>query len=189
MKNYLYLIVLSFALVSFSGCASTTNLTDPSKWPEKSIGTLGFKAESPLYKADAIFRKWIFGKISIPNDDILQLSASLYIDINSVYERTIRLTNDLKTEKYLDGINYPIATVKISNVQNIEDDKYIADLELSLKEITKVVTANFVLSKEGGTYHVKGQADLMRKDFEVGNDKMKSIKNEVIVYFDTDLKK
>lgn len=185
MKKIFYLILLT----GLWGCASTGNLKDPSKWSETATGTLGFKAESPLYKADAIFRKWIFAKLNIPNNDITQLSAILYIDINSVYERTIRLTQDLKTEKYLDGVNYPLATVEISNVKKIENDQYSADLQLSLKEATKKITTNFVLSKNGDTYHVKGQADLMRQDFDVGNDKMKSIKNEVIVYYDTDLKK
>ncbi|MCP4441546.1 MAG: YceI family protein [Aureispira sp.] len=190
MKNLFYLIICAPTLTLFSGCSNTLGIgsTNPSKWPEKAVGTLGFKAESPLYKANAVFRKWIFAKLSIPGDDITKLTATLYIDINSVYERTIRLTNDLKTEKYLDGVNYPIATVEISNVQNIDNDDYIADLKITIKEFTKKATTNFKLSKNGGTYHVKGQADLLRKEFDVGNDKMKSIKNEVVVYYDTDLK-
>lgn len=185
-------IALFFVLLSvFSSCSSSkgfaTYSKDTTTWPEKTSGTLGFNAESPLYKADANFRKWVFAKLSIPNNDILELKATILVDINSVYEQTIRLTQDLKTELYLDGKNYPLATAVISDVVLVEGDNYKATVELSLKKVTKKLEATFVLSKENGKFHVKGEIQLMRKDFDVGNDEMKSIKNEVLIYFDTDL--
>lgn len=197
MKQLLYIITLGVVLFLLQACGTTSgstkgnsslNLKDPTNWPEKTTDKLGFKAESPLYKADGTFRKWVFGKINMPSDDITRLNAVVYIDINSVYERTIRLTQDLKTEQYLDGTNYPIAKATIRDVSLIEGDRYKAKVDLELKGTTQELETEFVLTKNGNTPHVKGDMVIARQDFKVGTDKMKSIKNEVIVYYDTDLK-
>lgn len=183
-------IITLFSIIT--SCGSTKEIKgyskDISTWPEKAPGILGFNAESPLYKADANFRKWVFGKLSIPNGDILQLRATVYVDINSVYEQTIRLTRDLKTELYLDATNFPTATATIYDVKHIEGNNYKAKVELSLRKTKKELEATFVLSKENGKLHVNGEIQVNRKDFDVGNDEMKSIKEEVRIYFDTDLK-
>jgi len=196
MKQLMCIATLCVVLSFFQSCGSAggtggtanINAKDPSSWPEETSGVLGFKAESPLYKADATFRNWVFGKVSIPNGDITKLSATVYVEINSVYERTIRLTKDLKTTAYLDAENHPIAKATIFDVKLIEGNRYSAKVELDLKGKTQELATTFEMTKSGATPHVKGEILIMRQDFNVGTDKMKSIKNEVIVYYDTDLK-
>lgn len=195
MKKLICITTFCVILGLLPSCGSTSgtgganiNTKDPSTWPEETSGTLGFKAESPLYKANATFRNWVFGKVNIPNGDMTKLSVVAYVDISSVYERTIRLTKDLKTEAYLDAENHPIAKATIFDVQLIEGNRYKAKIELDLKGETQELDTEFEMTKNGNVPHVKGEALVMRQDFNVGTDKMKSIKNEVIVYYDTDLK-
>ncbi len=187
-KSKFFLVLLLLQFFSCSSNQGVSYTTDKETWPKETAGFLGFRAESPLYKADGQFRKWVFAKINVPKDDILQLSAIIYVDIASVVERTIRLTEDLKTKDYLNVKDFPLATIVISKVQKIENNQYKAEAALTLKGQTELLETVFTLSQKKEVFHVKGELVLLRNNFKIGTDKLKSIKNEVIVYYDTDLK-
>ena len=117
---------LIFIMLSSSGC---TTLKDTKKSATKTLmvppGLLQFEAESLSYKAMGGFHRWHFTKLDIPNakkDDLEGVTATIEIDMASVYERTIRLTNDLKSEKYLDCTGHPRAFVEVFDVRKLSKD-------------------------------------------------------------------
>ena len=154
-------------------------------------GLLQFSAESNLYKALGTFKQWQFTKISLPKtapDNLEGLTATLEIDMNSVSERTIRLSQDLKSPDYFDAKKHPKSTVKVLKVKKQQDGRYQAEMEIKLKKTKQVVVGDFeVTSTE--PLKVKGEVVLLRQDFKVGmGNNMESIQNEVKVLFDTELR-
>lgn len=164
--------------------------TDTNVQLYKSPGTLQFAAESNLYKALATFRSWRFTKLNIPTNadsTLTGLTATIEIDMSSVNEKTIRLTQDLKSEKYFNIKKYPKTTAKIYNVKSIGDNKYIASIDLKLKGKTSTYMTEFEVT-QSNPYRVKGDAVILRETYQIGMD-MPSIQSEVRVLYDTELRK
>jgi polyisoprenoid-binding protein YceI len=106
-------------------------------------------------------------------------------------ERTIRVSNDLKTEPYFDSKSYPKATAKILEVKKIEgqDKKYVAKIELKIKKYKKVVDSEFELLNDTQPYQIKGEINVLKEDFQVGmGNNMGTIKSEVKILYETELK-
>lgn len=200
MKHIVYQL---FTILFIGGFLNNTNvfaIESPIQWATvetdtnvklyKSPGTLQFAAESNLYKALATFRSWRFTKLHIPNNadsTLTGLTATIEIDMSSVNEKTIRLTQDLKSEKYFNIKKYPKTTAKIYNVKHIGNNKYTADIDLKLKGKNSTYMTEFEVV-QSSPYRVKGHALILRETYQIGMD-MPSIQSEVRVLYDTELKK
>lgn len=151
-------------------------------------GLLQFEAEALSYKATGGFHRWQFTKLNFPknqNESLEGLTATVEVDISSVYERTIRLTNDLKSPKYLDAESHPRAFIQIFEVKKIEGDKYVCKMTMSLKGFSKTFYSEFdVVNKE--PFHVRGSADVMRSDYKIEEGEC-PIPNDIHIIYDTDL--
>lgn len=187
--------IFSFSLLLFffigNGC-TTLKETKKSKSEAKELlvppGLLQFEAESKTYKAMGGFHRWQFTKLEIPKSkdyNLEGLTATIEIDMASVFERTIRLTNDLKSEKYLDTKGHPRAFVEIFDVRKLTDDMYLCQMTLSMKGYSKTFYSEFsVTSKD--PFHVTGYADVMRTDFNIQEGEL-GIPNDIHIVYDTDL--
>jgi polyisoprenoid-binding protein YceI len=151
-------------------------------------GKLQFEAKSNLYEALAEFRDWKFTEIKFANKENLNgLLAKLEINMNSVFEKTIRLTQDLKNPDYFDVKKYPKAYIKIYEVKATNDSIYAAKMDIKLKDKKMTKPFEFTVIQTSPNYKVKGQVTLLRETFEVGMT-MSSIESEVKVMFETELK-
>ncbi len=153
-------------------------------------GLLQFEAESKTYKALGGFHRWHFKELNFPKNienGLKGLTATIEIDIGSVYERTIRLTNDLRSKKYLDSKGHPRAYVKIFDVEPVEVAKehYTCQMTLEMKGYKKTFPSNFKVTDKG-PIHVKGTADVLRNDFNIQEGDL-GIPNRIHVIYDTDL--
>jgi len=175
-------------LLACNSTKNTTTKADENVLRIKPPGTLKFLANSTIYAAEATFREWEFTKLNLPTSGIKGMTATIEIHINSVYERTIRLTSDLKKEDYLNGVNFPKAYVEIKNVSPLGGNKYIANMDLKIKDITKSVKSEFVLLNDAPPYKVKGEVILNRQEFDIAKKMGKEVKDKVVVQFETELK-
>lgn len=171
-------------------CNSTKKTMDKAEYEPsvKPPGTLKFLANSTIYAAEATFREWQFTKLDLPTSGITGMTARIEILINSVYERTIRLTSDLKKESYLNGVEFPKAYVDITNVNPLGGSDYMAEMKLTIKDITKTIKSKFTLLNDAPPYKVKGEVVLNRQDFGVAMKMGKEVKDKVVVQFETELK-
>ena len=184
-------IPLVFLLFSNQSC---TTLKDTKKQPSVAKvlmvppGLLQFEAESLSYKAMRGFHRWQFTTLNIPHakkNDLEGVTATIEIDMASVYERTIRLTNDLKSEKYLDCSGHPRAFVEVFNVRKLSADTYICEMTLTMKGFSKTFYSEFkVTSLE--PFHINGYADVLRSDFNIQEGEL-GIPNDIHIVYDTDL--
>ena len=153
-------------------------------------GTLTFIAESNLYKARATFQEWEFTKLKFPKEGgLVGLTGNIEVMTNSVSERTIRVSNDLKTGPYLDTKKYPKALGKILNVKaGLNENQYDAEVEIRIKKYKKIVPTSFEVLSEN-PYRIKGRMTVYKEDFQVGmGDEMGTIKSEVIIEYETELR-
>jgi len=151
-------------------------------------GKLQFEAKSNLYEALAEFRDWKFTEIKFANKENLNgLTAKLSINTNSVFEKTIRLTQDLKTPDYFDVKKYPQANIKIYEVKSLNDSLYSGKMEIKIKNKKLEKPFEFLVIQTQPNYKVKGQVILQRETFEIGMS-MPSIESQVKVIFETELK-
>lgn len=151
-------------------------------------GLLQFEAESKTYKALGGFHRWHFTELNFPKNmenGLDGLTATIEIDMASVYERTIRLTNDLRSKKYLDSKGHPRAYLKVFDVESIGDNQYVCKMTLEMKEYKKTFSSEFKVT-DSGPIHVKGTADVLRTDFNIQEGDL-GIPNRIHVIYDTDL--
>lgn len=183
MKKYV-LSTLFFTLL-LMGCVGT-DTTESIETTSETPGTLQFQARSPLYQALATFRDWKFSKLRIPNEkDLEGMEAQVVVDMRSVYEKTIRLTKDLESEKIFHVEKYPSSTAAVSNVKQKSDGDYTADVTIKIRDIEHTYPATFeVVDKK--PWRIKGSIEVPREDYRLG-EAWPNVRNEVYVKFDTKL--
>lgn len=184
MKKY---VLLSLSFLFFLSSCGGTDTTESVELKGDRPGTLQFQARSPLYQALATFRNWKFTKLEIPNDNSLEgMKGRVVVDMQSVYEKTIRLTKDLESEKIFYVEKYPSSTATFSNVKKKSDKEYTADVTIKIREIENTYSANFeVIDKK--PWHIKGSIEVPREDYRLG-EAWPNVRNEVYINFDTELR-
>jgi polyisoprenoid-binding protein YceI len=191
-KEKLGFLTLAILLLLI-GCKPSKNTVKDDKIKAKANvvysapGKLQFAAKSNLYSALAEFRDWKFTALKFANPDNLNgLVAKIEINMNSVFEKTIRLTQDLKTKSYLDATQYPVSNIKIYGVKLEKDSLYTAKMDIKIKGKKETKLFNFTLTQSSPVYKVKGEVLLLREVFDIGMG-MNTIESEVKVFFDTEL--
>ncbi len=192
-KNY-FLMALAGFLLWTAGCKPKEKISQSNQVKAganvvySAPGKLQFEAKSNIYQALAEFRDWKFTELKFANKDNLNgLVAKLEINMNSVFEKTIRLTQDLKTASYLDVKQYPKTTIKVYEVKAINDSMYVAKIDIKIRDKKVSKYFEFVVTQVQPFYRVKGQVVIQRETFGVGLT-MDTIESEVKVIFDTELK-
>lgn len=182
-----FLMMTLVLATAFTSCFKTQKVADLEDVEYTPPGELVFKANSKLYKAQGTFREWRFTEVKSA-DNLEELEALIEINMRTVFEKTIRLTKDLESDKFFDIENYPTSEVRIFNVRrlNPNEDRYKADVELTLKEQTEAYETTFEVTQRE-PLHVKGYVTVLREAYGLGEE-WKSVENEVVVEYDTDVK-
>lgn len=112
------------------------------------------------------------GELYINEEDEVA-KGEFVLDMTSVETDNEMLTNHLKTGDFFESETYPTAVFKLNNVSKLTDDTYIAQGELTMKDITNLVDFEFKLNEIDGVYTAEGEFTLNRTLWEVryGSDK------------------
>jgi polyisoprenoid-binding protein YceI len=74
----------------------------------------------------------------VTGDDILDTRATLTVDLNSINTGNADRNNDLRSANYFEVDKYPTMTYRVNDL-SVEGDGYVADGELTVKDITNPV--------------------------------------------------
>ena len=152
---------------------------------ETALGTIKFAAANERYSADGTFKKWSFIKANMKGQQIPTLSASIKVDLTSIWEKSEKLTDHLKAPDFFNIEQYTTATIDIDNVEKNADGTYTADMKLNMKGLSQDMKSTFTVTKKK-PLHVKGTAKVSRKLFGLGSDEM-GVGEFVEVSYDTDV--
>ncbi len=176
MKKYLFFAFLVGAL-AYAGCKSKTGGTKSAVSTEEGVlhkrgtmslgGKIGWKAANDRYSADGTFKKWHFTELKMKEGQPETMTASLSIDLTSIWEKSPQLTDHLKAPDFFNIEKYTTATLDISNVRLKEGDTYTADMILNMKGIKQELTSDFVF-KSMSPMRVAGTAKVDRTLFGLG---------------------
>ena len=156
-------ILAAFALLP---AATALAAVDAATTATASPGTLSFKAQNKVFKAEGQFKNWRFTKVSIPDGDLEKGTVEIEVDTLSVEANAERLTAHLKEDDMLKTSAFPKATIKLHNVRKGSDGTYTVDADLTLRGISKSVPAKFtVVGKD--PLKVEGDAVINRLDHGV----------------------
>ncbi len=153
--------------------------------PEKPNGTIKFAAANDRYSADGTFKNWSFTKVDMKGQNISTLSATIKVDLTSIWEKSEKLTDHLKASDYFNMEKYTTATIDISNVEENADGTYTADMKLNMKGLSQDMKSTFTVTKKK-PLHVTGTAMVDRKLFGLGIENT-SLVELVEVSYDTDV--
>lgn len=131
---------------------------------------VSWKARNRIYKAEGGFDHWRFMRLSIKNDKIENLTANIEIDINSISEKSKLLVKHLKGEDFFQSDYYPKAFLDIRNVKKLQDESYVADGFITIKDIKEAILVNFdVIDKS--TLTIRGSLPIDREAHNIGTSK------------------
>lgn len=159
--------ISSIALLALVGgltvSAPATARADEAATP----GTLEFRAQNKVFKAEGKFHTWRFTKVEIPDGDITKGTVEIEVDTSSVEANAERLTNHLKQDDMLKVEEFPKATVKIADAKaGDEDGSYTATATITLRGVSREIPVSFkVTSKE--PIKIEGEATVNRLEHGV----------------------
>jgi polyisoprenoid-binding protein YceI len=111
----------------------------------------------------------------VTGDDILDTTATLTVDLNSINTGNEDRDNDLRSSNYFEADKYPTMTYRSRDLR-VDGDKYVADGELTVKDITNPVDLQVEFhgigpDPWGGTRAgLSATGEINRKDFGVTFD-------------------
>jgi polyisoprenoid-binding protein YceI len=111
----------------------------------------------------------------VTGDDILDTRATLTVELNSINTGNEDRDNDLRSSNYFEADKYPTMTYRVTDLRT-DGDRYVADGELTVKDITKPVPLQVEfhgISPDpwGGTRAgLSATGEINRKDFGVTVD-------------------
>jgi polyisoprenoid-binding protein YceI len=111
----------------------------------------------------------------VTGDDILDTRATLTVELNSINTGNEDRDNDLRSSNYFEADKYPTMTYRVTDLR-ADGDRYVADGELTVKDITKPVPLQVEfhgISPDpwGGTRAgLSATGEINRKDFGVTVD-------------------
>ncbi|MGH9229436.1 MAG: YceI family protein [Acidimicrobiales bacterium] len=111
----------------------------------------------------------------VTGDDILDTRATLTVDLNSINTGNEDRDNDLRSSNYFEVDKYPAMTYRSSGLR-VDGDGYVADGELTVKDVTHPVSLRVEFhgvgaDPWGGTRAgLSATGEINRKDFGVTFD-------------------
>jgi polyisoprenoid-binding protein YceI len=122
--------------------------------------------------------------------DLKQLDASraqLVIDVNSVDLGGPELETEIKRRPWFDAATHPQVKFVSTAVKSLGGDRYQMTGKLTIKGVTKDISAPFVLKAEaGGLTSAQGSFGLKRLDYRIGDGvwaDIETVADEVTIQF------
>lgn len=182
-------LVLLLSILAYVGCntskTTTTTTTEKAASVMKTGGDINFFAANERYSAEGKFNDWHFTKTNMKKNNMESLTASMAIDLTSIWEKNEKLTAHLKAPDFFNVEKYTTATIDISNVKKTGEKTYTADMKLNMKGLTQDMTSEFMVTSMD-PLHVTGEAMVNRELFGLGRVGM-SVGEMIKVVYDTDV--
>ncbi len=117
--------------------------------------------------------------------------ARVVIDMNSVALPASDLTTEIKRKRWFDADHFPDATFESKRFWTSGDGRHEVGGTLTLKGVSRDITAPLTLKTEGSDLVAEGQFEVKRLDFNVGDGPWAdtdTVANEVQIKFKLRLK-
>ncbi len=118
-------------------------------------------------------------------------TAHIVIDMNSVALPAPDLTTEVKRKRWFDTARFPETVFEARQFRALGADRYEVSGTLTLKGVSREITAPLTLRTEGADLVADGQFELKRLDFNVGDGQWAdtdTVANEVRIKFKLRLK-
>ena len=184
MKIFLNLSVFIFfytILISKFLIAAETWVVD------NKISEISF--EVPVLFASNVEGKFIDfdGLVQIDINENQDNKAIFYVSINSIETNYKKYRNLLLGPIFFDSINFPLSVLDTKNFQYKNNDDYVLDVELTIKNESKNLPINLkIIQLTNDLVQVKGELFFNRSDFNIGIDKWRNtifLKDKVRLFF------
>ena len=157
--------------------------------PVNDIGTINWQASTKLYKAKGHFKDWYFTKLNVPERDLEKLELTFEIKLASIWQKSKLLVKHVKSDKFFDVENHPIARIKIEGSKRQTDGTYTGEAIVEIKGIKAPVPFTFETVSQN-PLKIKGNCEIPRKTFNIGKVKKrggvsKMVKVEVEMILDS----
>jgi polyisoprenoid-binding protein YceI len=181
MRNLLILFVCLLALGAV-GCADPTKdkpkaaVDEPRPEPEQSAdarrfvivseeSAIGFVGSKVTGSHDGGFRVFE-GEILVVDNDPLQSSVNVEIDVNSMWTDTEKLTEHLKSPDFFEVETYPTASFASTQVQQVEDGYRLVG-NMTMHGITKSISIPAEIRIEEDRVTASSEFAIRRFEFDI----------------------
>ncbi len=195
MKKYLFLFVSVFLMWACSQKTTSVSETAAKAMSSENMiskmgtfntgGQINFAAANDRYSAEGSFKNWHFTKVNMKKGDVESLTASIQVDLSSIWEKNADLTAHLKAPDFFNIEKFASGTIDISNVAKASDGSYTADMKLNMKGLTQDLSSSFMVTSMN-PLHVKGTAKINRVLFGLGGEGL-GTGDLIAVSYDTDI--
>ena len=145
--------------------------------------------EVPVLFASNVEGKFIDfdGLVQIDINENQDNKAIFYVSINSIETNYKKYRNLLLGPIFFDSINFPLSVLDTKNFQYKNNDDYVLDVELTIKNESKNLPINLkIIELTNDLVQVKGELFFNRSDFNIGIDKWRNtifLKDKVRLFF------
>ena len=145
--------------------------------------------EVPVLFASNVEGKFIDfdGLVQIDINENQDNKAIFYVSINSIETNYKKYRNLLLGPIFFDSINFPLSVLDTKNFQYKNNDDYVLDVELTIKNESKNLPINLkIIQLTNDLVQVKGELFFNRSDFNIGIDKWRNttfLKDKVRLFF------
>ena len=179
-----------FKLACTAVFAAATVLAMPAQaaqWTlDKDNSSLGFTVTTAQAKIEAKFAAYD-AQITLDPADLSGAKVSVNIDISSADTGNAQNNGAIASSTWMSVAEFPKATFSSTAIRNTGDNTFEMDGTLSLRGVEKDLTIPFTLDVDGSNAHAKGEVEVIRTDFGIGQGAFASadqVNLEVRVHFD-----
>jgi polyisoprenoid-binding protein YceI len=129
----------------------------------------------PVDPVEIVFDKYTVTKATFDPKNLEGGTATIELDLAGMSTDSEKRTGHLKSPSYFDIGQFATATIDVANVKQKANNQYTADATVKLHgaEKTYPVTFEVLETQDDGTIKVRGEQDVQRLDFKVGQEPSK----------------
>lgn len=146
----------------FAGAPSASGRAAPSP------GTIRFRGHLSLGPVDGELRRWMLTRFVIDEQHPERSQVDAEIDVASLDTANATRDRHLRGSDFLDVERFPIARVRVRDVQLDGRDAFTAQVELELHGVTRSFPMHFSVADREAR-QIRGQTTLNRTDYGVGS--------------------
>jgi polyisoprenoid-binding protein YceI len=152
-------------------------------------GRIEFIGKNKIATANGVFHRWKIVESQVDPDAMEKGHVVVEIDVASLDTDSKRRDDHLRTDDFFEVERWPNARVRIHGAVPLEGERYSADFEIEIRDVTKTVAGEFEIVSRS-PLSVRGSVTIDRMDFGVGEPKSwnpMSITNEIPIHFEVTL--
>lgn len=171
-------LLVAFVPKLFSGSASTATTANPVSAQSTDItpnwsvdhdqSSISFSGTHDGSEYEGEFKSWS-ADIQFDADNLDAARALVTVQMMSAEANKKLYTDSLRSAEWFFADQYRTATAELSNFRRLDDDdEYVADLTLTIKDKSVTVPFNFELDIDEDEARMKGEATVQRKPLDLG---------------------